>query len=163
MPQMIPSHPVAGSPTSEKVVFAALEQSLPPDWIVIHSKRFVLPRFGTNRRPVEREVDFIIFNPRRGYLGLEVKGGKEIGRDRNGWYSISSLGKKHEIRDPGEQAQSATKTINKYLMTIRDLSSWQPPDGWGVCFPGVSVEQDLDSGLPIELSLIHISEPTRPY
>lgn len=146
---MIPTRPVEGCPYSEKIVFKALEEDLPKDWIVIHSKRFVLPKFGNNRSPVEREVDFIIFNPKRGYLGLEVKGGKEIGRNNGKWYSIDHHGEKHDdMRDPGQQAQGATKTIKKYLNTLPAFTGWAPADGWGVCFPGVTATRDLDASLP---------------
>ena len=84
MPQMIPSHPVDGCPGYEITVFDALKKELPKDWIVIHSKRFVLPGTYKHPKPIEREVDFIILNPKRGYIGLEVKGGQEVGMDPDG-------------------------------------------------------------------------------
>lgn len=151
MPQMIPANPVDGCPGSEATVFEALKEGLPKDWIVIHSKRFVLP--GTHRHPrsIEREVDFIIFNPKRGYIGLEVKGGKEIGRDQDGWYSVDYYGKKHRLnKDPGAQAQSAIHTMKRYLEDLPDFAGWSPAYGWGVCFPGVTVNQNLDAALPKE-------------
>ena len=150
MPQMIPNLPVEGCPKSEADVFDVMKSELPNDWIVIHSKRFVLPATREHAKPRERECDFIIFSPKRGYLGLEVKGGQEIGRDQDGWYSVDFYGATHRIKDPGSQAQSATHTIRKYLQDFPEFGSWTPPHGWGVCFPGVTVNSHLDSSLPKE-------------
>ena len=147
---MIPNKPVADSPGSEKTVFAILEKSLPGDWIVIHSRRFVLPAYGNFPKPIQCETDFIVFSPKRGYIGLEVKGGKEIGRDHDGWYSISHQGKTFRIKDPGSQAQNAVHTVNKYLRNFPDFNQWTPPFGWGVCFPGVPGQKHFDSSLPRE-------------
>jgi ATP:corrinoid adenosyltransferase len=150
MPQMIPREAVEGCADSEKQVFEALRNGLPGDWVVIHSRRFVLPAIGSFRTPKECEVDFLILNPKRGFLGLEVKGGQDIGRDQNGWYSIDYHGKKHSIKDPGAQAQNATHTVCNYLKNFPDFTSWQPAYGWGVCFPAVTVKGALDPGLPKE-------------
>lgn len=154
MPQMIPSRPVEGCPKSENDVFRVLEASLPKDWIVIHSKRFVLPATRRHPHSIEREVDFIIFNPTRGYIGLEVKGGQEVGRDQEGWYSIDFFGKTHRLKqDPGAQAQSATHTMKRYLEDLPEFGSWTPAYGWGVCFPGVTIDKDLDASLPRDFVL----------
>lgn len=78
MPRMLPPRPDADTPESERKVFAAFERHLPRDWTVFHSRRIVLPRQGDG--PVECELDFLVIDPGRGLLGLEVKGGVEIGR-----------------------------------------------------------------------------------
>ena len=148
MARMIPSKPVPGCPESERIVFAILEKALPGDWIVIHSRRFVLPAYGSFPKPIQCETDFIVFSPKRGYIGLEVKGGKEIGRDHDGWYSVDHQGKTHRIKDPGSQSQNAVHTVNKYLANFPDFTKWTPPFGWGVCFPGVPAQKHFDSSLP---------------
>ena len=43
---------------------------------------------NSRRRPDEGEADFLILDPARGFICLEVKGGQEIGRDTEGWYSV---------------------------------------------------------------------------
>ncbi len=103
MPRMLPSRPDPDSPDSEKRVFKALQQGLPDDWICIHSRRFVLPA-TPNRSVKEGEIDFIVLHPRRGYICLEVKGGR-VERDENdAWYSTDRHGERHSIKDPGRQA-----------------------------------------------------------
>jgi ATP:corrinoid adenosyltransferase len=151
MAQMIPSVPVDGCADSEKTVFEALKSTLPGEWIVIHSRCFVLPATGKFWKPKECEVDFLILHPKRGFLGLEVKGGQDIGRDHDGWYSIDHYGNRHSIKDPGAQAQNATHTVSNYLKNFAEFSTWQPAYGWGVCFPGVTVNRDLDPGLPKQM------------
>lgn len=147
MPTMLPSHPVDDCPLSERKVFDALAASLPNDWTVIHARRFVLPAIGAHRAQ-ECEVDFLILNPKRGYIGLEVKGGQQIGRDQQGWYSVDRQGRAHRIKDPGAQAQRATHLVNRYLQHTPDFSNWTPRFGWGVCFPDVTAAGPIDPGLP---------------
>jgi hypothetical protein len=76
MPRMLPARPDGDAPDSERKVFAAFERHLPRDWTVFHSRRLVLPRQGD--AALERELDFLVIDPARGFLGLEVKGGVEI-------------------------------------------------------------------------------------
>lgn len=155
---MIPSQPVDGCAQSEAIVFEALTAHLPDDWIVIHSRRFVLPAVGPHKSQ-ECEADFLILNPKRGFLGLEVKGGREVGRDQNGWYSIDHYGKTHRIKDPGAQAQRATHLVATYLKQLPDFSAWVPPYGWGVCFPGVTLGRHLDPGLPRKYAIDNTELP----
>lgn len=147
MPQMIPSRPVADCAASEVKVFEALAAGLPKDWIVIHSRRFVLPAVGSHHSAIECEVDFLILDPSRGYIGLEVKGG-EVGRDLEGWYSIDRFGNHHRIKDPGSQAQRSVHFVDRYLKNSKTFAGWTPPFGWGVCFPDVVARGDLDPSLP---------------
>ena len=97
---MLPPRPDADTPESERKVFAAFERHLPRDWTVFHSRRIVLPRQGPGP-VVERELDFLVIDPARGLLGFEVKGGVEIGRDEEGWYSGSNP--RHRIKSPSKQ------------------------------------------------------------
>ena len=90
MPRMLPARPDGDAPESERKVFAAFERHLPHDWTVFHSRRLVLPR--QNHPAIERELDFLVIDPARGLLGLEVKGGVEIGRDSEGWPSAPAPG-----------------------------------------------------------------------
>ena len=70
MAQMIPKTPDHDTPHSERKVFEILQKELPKEWTVIHARRFVLPG---GRRVKEGEVDFIVLDPSRGFLGLEVR------------------------------------------------------------------------------------------
>ena len=138
---MLPTHPDGDAPESERKVFAAFERHLPRNWTVFHSRRIVLPRQGANR-PVESELDFLVIDPERGLLGLEVKGGVEIGRDAEGWYSGSDP--RHRIKSPGMQVQRAMHGLEEYLQRHTALPSF----GWGVVFPDAESPEDLGPELP---------------
>ena len=143
MPRMLPPRPDADTPDSERKVFTAFERHLPRDWTVFHSRRFVLPRQGGG--PTESELDFLVIDPARGILGLEVKGGIEIGRDEEGWYSGTSP--RHRIKSPGAQAQRAMHTLQDYLRTRASV----PAFGWGVVFPDAEAPESLGPELPRRL------------
>ena len=141
---MLPPRPDADTPESERKVFTAFERHLPHDWTVFHSRRIVLPRKGPGP-VVERELDFLVIDPSRGLLGFEVKGGVDIGRDEEGWYSGSNP--RHRIKAPGAQAQSAMHTLDSYLRTRTEV----PAFGWGVVFPDAESPDSLAPELPRRL------------
>ena len=141
---MLPSRPDGDAPDSERQVFAAFERHLPRDWIVFHSRRIVLPRQGGGPA-LEYELDFLIIDPARGLLGLEVKGGVEIGRDSDGWYSGGAP--RHRIKAPGQQAQRAMHGLVDYLRPRTAV----PAFGWGVVFPGAALPAALGSELPTQV------------
>jgi hypothetical protein len=90
---------------SERAVFSAL-QSLPDGFVVLHSFPWLRPRRDLSTEPLrEGEADFIILQPARGMLVLEVKGGTPELRDRT-WYRGAL-----PIRDPFDQARR-----NKYAL-----------------------------------------------
>jgi ATP:corrinoid adenosyltransferase len=151
MAKMYPSTPDPDTPTSEKQVFAILEEGLPKNWVVFHSRRLNIP---TNRGLIEKEIDFVILDPDRGYIGLEVKGGVEIGRDQDGWYSVDHKGYTNRLsKDPGAQAQSAVHTLSRYLEGKREFSQTRYRYGWGVAFPGFSAGNFDDPSLSRQMVL----------
>lgn len=109
----------------ERFVFNTLRTVLPDDWIVFHS--FVMYDFNLNGDKIDyrhsnsynRELDFVIINPRAGILVLEVKHWhKDYAEyvEREG----SLAPKKH--RQPIEQAASAARTLHKWLTEKHKLS-----------------------------------------
>jgi hypothetical protein len=139
---MLPPRPDADTPDAERKVFAAFERHLPRDWTVFHSRRIVLPRQGGGS--VESELDFLVIDPARGMVGFEVKGGIEIGRDEEGWYSGTG---RRRIKSPGTQAQRAMHTLQDYLRTRGSV----PAFGWGVVFPDAESPEQLGPDLPSRL------------
>lgn len=158
---MHPSAPAARSSAVERRVFAALQAGLPDDWVVLHGRRVVLPAEparadrAERRRPVEGEADFAVIAPRRGLLVLEVKGGREVACDGDGWYSRDAHGQRHAIRDPGAQAQKVLHALKDFLRARRGCPL-HPDDlrfGFGVALPDAVVPGDVGPALPRAFAL----------
>ena len=140
MPRMFPSQPDADAPDSERKVFAALAKQLPASWMVFHSQRVSIPSTG-HPPATAGELDFLVVDPQRGMLGLEVKGGI-LQREENGW-----LQNGRRIKSPGQQSQRVVHTLNDYLTARRMSVSF----GWGVVFPDARCPSQMGSDLPAQL------------
>ena len=88
MARMIPSAPPSFNESlGEERVFKAL-RTLPDEIIVIYSLRWIHPgrrRMLTERLKAQGEGDFVLFDPRRGVLVVEVKGG-EVWCEGGRWF-----------------------------------------------------------------------------
>ena len=149
MATMYPTRPGESTPRSEQHVFDCLRDWLPGDWVVFHARRFVILG-NSRRRSDEGEADFLILDPARGFICLGVKGGQEIGRDTEGWYSVPhGRADRRRIKDPGMQAQNAAHKLGHLLQEdelLRRISY-----GWAVAFPGAHVDVELGPSLPRDL------------
>jgi len=153
---MVPSHPDADTPGSERAVFDALRDGLSDDWLVLHSRRFVLPG-GKGAPSEEGEIDFLVLDPVRGLLALEVKGGA-VACEGGRWTS-TERGRVHPIDDPGKQAQRGIHALDRWLLRQRRFATRLPggmrriPFGFGVVLPHTIVRADLGPSLPRKLVL----------
>lgn len=102
----------ADEPTedSERRVADALKR-LPDGWIVLHHVSWQSKRGG---RQGDGEADFILFHPRKGLLVIEVKGGG-IEVDRGRWSTIDRFGRRHDIKNPFEQATDSKHALVGWL------------------------------------------------
>jgi len=55
MPRMLPSVPDSHAPMSEQQVFEDLREGPPDNWVVLHSRRLLLPD-ASSRRPQESSI-----------------------------------------------------------------------------------------------------------
>ncbi len=126
--------------SAEKTVFKNLEK-LDDSYHVFHSLTWAGERDG--------ECDFVIFHELRGYIALEVKGGR-VAFDGTSWTSTDAAGVVHAIRDPTRQARDSMQAIRKtwedrYGATVPGVYTW------AVCFLDGSWDRalrtlDLDEG-----------------
>ena len=151
MARMIPPVPAWETPDSERYVYERFQSVLPDSWTVIHSQRFLLPRRGGKREEVDREgeLDFLVLDPMRGALGLEVKGGG-VRRTADGWRSRDRRGEEHVIKDPGEQVSKAVHAIRRYLDDAAGFGGkgLRCRFGWGVVLPDIECPLDMGPDLP---------------
>ncbi|MCD2452784.1 AAA family ATPase [Methylicorpusculum oleiharenae] len=106
---------------AECSVYCSLRDGLKSDVLVLHSLELVVN--SANDGPKDAEADFVIFDPNRGILVIEVKGGgvKFDANDRQ-WWSIDRYKNLHSIKDPFRQAKNAKHEI------LRNLKAEK---GWG--------------------------------
>ncbi|MFW6015636.1 MAG: NERD domain-containing protein [bacterium] len=109
MGKMIPDKYIDTGSNAEKKIFETLNNTLPDDWNVIHSFKWI--RLNPNRgRKMQGEGDFIILTPEYGVLVIEVKGGG-ISYESGNWYSENIYGETNEIQDPVKQAEDTKYEI----------------------------------------------------
>jgi len=112
-----------GIPESEKQVFEKLAL-LDDTYHVFHSLTWHDGRDG--------ECDFIIFNELKGFVSLEVKGGK-IDSDGRTWRSIDGEGRVYIIKNPVDQAKNSMYAI-KNIYEKKYGTAMPGVYTWGVCF-----------------------------
>jgi hypothetical protein len=106
---------------TEWYVFCRLRDALPAEWVI-------MPRVYWFWKENRGECDFIIIDPSRGILDLEVKTGVEY---------VPSDGYLHPHSDPVKQAEKNRKNIADILANSRLFSS-PAPIGYALCFPGLT-------------------------
>lgn len=154
MATMIPRAIVETAPHGERVVFEALRDQLPDDVIALHSQRFFFESQDT-RPPRQGECDFIILDPRRGILDLEVKGGT-IRRGASGDWTTTNRKGTHPISHPGRQAERNIRAVTEIVGRHKYMRGQGPARfGWCTCFPESQVKNDLGPDLPRSLMIDH--------
>ena len=150
---MIPSVAPPDLPDSERLVFREAERRLPQKWIAIHSLHLSTTDSSGSQ---EGEADFVILDPARGALVLEVKGGG-IKRTGDGWFSIDRRGDQHPIKNPGAQAGTAAHKIYRFLGEHPrfDRSGRRVEVRPGVVLPDVNAAQHLGIDLNRQLVIDH--------
>lgn len=114
---------------AERTLFETLQKGLSNSFSAYHSFHW------TEATNTPREIDFIIFHPHKGFLVLEVKGGKIL-IDNGEWYTENKHGI-HHIDDPFRQSQKSMY----FLLDFYKKYSKQPFPGiasYAVCFPDTS-------------------------
>jgi hypothetical protein len=96
---------------AEARLYRACRDGLDGRLLVLYSVRYV--RRSQQGALVDREADFILFDPSSGFLVIEVKGGR-ISRSNRKWFSVDGANQRHEIKDPVRQA-----TEQKYAVLQR--------------------------------------------
>ena len=122
---------------AERAIYKIIRDNLDDKIVAVHSLELILQKEGLP--PNDAEADFVIFDPSRGFLAIEVKGGG-ITYDgvKRQWWSVDRLGVRHEIGDPFRQAKNAKHEI---LRNLKASKMWGPSGmprtliGHAVLFP----------------------------
>ena len=127
------------TPASERRVFDAL-QELDDEWMVFHSVAWQGWRRRGNR---DGEADFVLANPSKGALILEVKGGG-ISIVDGQWLSTDRHGKSFEI-DPFGQLRDNKHFLGEFLAERIPRVGNKVQLGHAAVFPDIEVTSDLSA------------------
>ena len=133
---------------AERVLFDAFRDQLSDRRTVLAGVNWIYANHRGQGRTAE--ADFVVLDPDRGMLVIEVKGG-EVGFDgaQGRWYSISRGGYDNTIKNPIEQARGAYYDLRGMLQGSYSTSRFDFPGGHAVAFTDGIVERDsLPPDLP---------------
>ncbi len=149
---MFPSQPGPRASTAEIAVWEHLS-ALPDHWTVIRTKRFSIP--SRLSEPVEGEMDYIVIDPSRGCVGLEIIEGKSPRWVENSWVKPNAQGFDNEIDPPGKRARSAVHKLAQYLGTQPAFRDWKrhPSFGWGVLLPESNLSIEIGPDLSRDVTI----------
>ena len=96
---------------AEWTTYNVLRQGLSDDYIVLHSVDW---RTSDEREHEKNgESDFLVFNPRYGFLAIEVKGGGIRKTIDNQWWTTNRYGNEHKLKkSPMKQAWESANYFN---------------------------------------------------
>jgi hypothetical protein len=122
---------------AERSVYCSLRDGLKNDVLVVHSLELVVN--PPNDGPKDAEADFVIFDPNRGILVIEVKGGGvRFDAIERQWWSIDRYKNLNSIKDPFRQAKIAKHEILRNLKAEKGWGATEMPRitlGHAVAFP----------------------------
>ena len=137
MAKMFPKNIDAYNPTkSERSVFYALQQQLSDDVFVFYSVRWMTVSDGVREMS---EVDFLIFDPKYGYLTIEVKGGQGLKIVDDEWYIIDDNYERKLNKSPFDQSEKNMWYFRKYYMDQYNFP-FQGTHGYMVAYPNFIVD-----------------------
>lgn len=132
---------------SEKYFYEVLRDNLSNDFYVFYSLRW----FDiVNGLRVDSECDFLIFNPKYGYLTIELKGGVDI-IITNGEWAIKDFSKDEGYRtlrrSPFKQAEENMYYFKRYYEN-NYAAFYRGIYGFAVAFPFYNVDDELGCEYP---------------
>lgn len=124
------------STRSEEYVFDALKEQLPDSYEVFYSVSWQYEMNNLPGKPVQHsETDFLIVDPSRGYICLEVKGGAKVVHEEGKWLLYYGNGTTRDLRQgPYWQAENSAYYYEKQYEK-ENAVKYQGIFGYAVCFP----------------------------
>jgi len=140
MAQAYPDKPLKGTRSNaERKVFYALRDLLPDDYTIFHSVP-IYRHSDTTGGILDCEADFIISNPGKGLLIIEVKGGGiSFDSNQGSWISTDANHNQYNINNPFEQAKKCKYALLDDLRRCRLTRNFSYPLGHAAWFPDVDL------------------------
>ena len=131
--------------SAEAKVYRAIRDSCPKTYLVLFQIGWIATR--ENSGYSDGEIDFVICDPNRGFLVIEVKGGGISSNPETGkWFSTDRSGQEHPIKDPIKQALNAKHAIYRKLKKFNKLNEFpfaSSSSGHSVFFPDIKFNNSL--------------------
>ncbi len=131
--------------SAEAKVYKAIRNYCPKTYLVLFQIGWIAPKEKSGYS--DGEIDFIIYDPKRGFLVIEVKGGGISSNPETGkWFSTDRSGQEHPIKDPIKQALNAKHAIYRKLKKFNKLSDFpfaSSASGHSVFFPDIKFNSSL--------------------
>lgn len=131
--------------SAEAKVYRAIRDSCPKTYLVLFQIGWIATREDSGYS--DGEIDFVILDPKRGYLALEVKGGGISSNPKTGkWFSTDRSGQEHPVKDPIKQALNAKHAIYRKLKKFNKLNDFPfaySSSGHAVFFPDIKFNSSL--------------------
>ena len=136
----------------ERKVYERCKKHLSENTIVLFSWNWI--RIGIHGSPRDGETDFVIMDPDKGFLAIEVKGGGiEFDPISGKWFSTGRYNQRNKIKDPFSQAETEKYALKSFL---HENPKWTPSNkntyGHAVIFPDLEkVEYFVSANSPKEI------------
>jgi hypothetical protein len=131
--------------SAEAKVYTAIRDSCPKTYLVLFQIGWIAPK--ENSGYSDGEIDFVICDPKRGFLVIEVKGGGISSNPETGkWFSTDRNGHENPIKDPIKQALNAKHAIYRKLKKFNKFSEFpfaSSSSGHSVFFPDIKFNNSL--------------------
>lgn len=131
--------PVDVESDAERRLFDEFRRTFSDDFTVFAQVAWLSKQRG--RGAFDGEADFVVAHPRHGILVLEVKGGGiEHDAPNDSWYSTDRHGKRHQIKDPFQQARNSMHVLRRKLAEAEPTASYRYPMAHAAAFPDTHFE-----------------------
>ena len=139
---------------TEKEMYNALKEQLPDKYQVFYSIRWFET---TDKKRIDSESDFLIFDPSFGFITIEVKGGSGIAINDGTWTLIEDYGweesSSRELKcSPYEQAEKSMRHFHDYFVNEFN-QKFNGVYGFCVAFPRYAIDSQLAQEAPPELTI----------
>ncbi|MEM5948321.1 NERD domain-containing protein [Spirochaetia bacterium 38H-sp] len=116
---------------AERIIYSALKKNLSDKYSIYHSFQW------TEDKNIPRELDFIVVNPDKGFIVLEIKGGT-ISIESDTWYTNNEKGK-YKIKNPFSQARNGMYFLLDHFRHV-SKENFSGMANYAVCFPQTSYD-----------------------
>jgi hypothetical protein len=134
---------------SEKNFYEILRDGLSDEFNVFYSITWYTEKDGVRENS---ECDFLVFNPKYGYITIEVKGGVGIEKVKNEWRIFDSYKDGYRVlrRSPFRQAEESMYYFKEYYEK-QFGSFYRGTYGFAVAFPFYKIKDNLGTYAPKKL------------